>query len=75
MQRNAPADSSLLTLPDLDTLAMETRFVIRESPRMDASTFLQTLSGAVASGLASHNHIAIGLSQRTGLPISSRAIH
>lgn len=75
MQRNSPADSSLLILPDLDALARETRFVIRESPKMDASTFLQTLSGAVASGLASHNHIAIGLSQRTGLPISSQAIH
>jgi len=75
MQRNSPADSSLLTLPDLDVLARETQFVIRESPKMDPSTFLQTLSGAVASGFASHNQIAIGLSQRTGLPISSQAIH
>ena len=52
MQRNSPADSSLLILPDLDALARETRFVIRESSKMDPSTFLQTLSGAVASGLA-----------------------
>ena len=75
MQRNSPADSSLLTLPDLDVLARKTKFVIRESSKMDASTFLQTLSGAVASGFASHNQIAIGLSQRTGLSISSQAIY
>ncbi len=41
---------------------------------MDPSTFLQTLSGAVAQGLASRNQIAIGLSRRTGLPISSQAV-
>ena len=74
MQRNSPADSPLLTLPDLDALAKESKFVIRKSPKMDASTFLQTLSGAVASGLASHNQIAIGLAQRTGQTISSQAI-
>jgi len=49
--------------------------VIRESSKMDASTFLQTVSGAVASGFASHYQTAIGLSQRTGLPIGSQAIH
>ena len=75
MQRISPADSSLLTLPDLDALARETRFVVRESSRMDPSTFLQTLSGAVASGLASLNQIAMGLSQRTGIPIRRQAIH
>lgn len=75
MQRNSPADSSLLTLPNLDTLARETQFVIRESPKMDPSTFLQTLSSVVTSGFASHNQIAISLSQRTGLSISSQAIH
>jgi hypothetical protein len=75
MQRNSPADSSLLTLPDLDALARETRFVVRESPKMDPSAFLQTLSGAVASGLASLNQIAMGLSQRTGVPILRQAIH
>jgi hypothetical protein len=48
--------------------------VIRELPKMDPSTFLQTLSGAVAPGLASRNQIAIGLSRRTGLPISSQAV-
>jgi len=42
---------------------------------MDPSTFLQTLSGAVASGFASHNQIAMGLSQRTGEAISSQAVH
>jgi len=75
MQRTSPADSSPLILPDLAALARETHFVIRESPKMDPSTFLQTLSGAVASGFASHNQIAIGLSQRTGAPISSQAVH
>lgn len=75
MQRNSTADSSPLTLPDLAALARETGFVIRESPKMDASTFLQTLSGAVASGFASHNQIAMGLSRRTGESISSQAIH
>jgi hypothetical protein len=75
MQRISPADSSLLTLPDLAALARETRFVIRESSKMDPSVFLQTLSGAVASGFASHNQIAMGLSRRTGLPISSQAVH
>lgn len=75
MQRTSPADSSLLILPDLAALARETRFVIRESSKMDASTFLQTLSGAVASGFASHNQIAMGLSRRTAEPISSQAIH
>jgi len=75
MQRNSPADSSLLILPDLDALARETRFVIRESSKMDPSTFLQTLSGAVASGLASLNQIAMGLSQRSGVPIRRQAIH
>lgn len=75
MQRTSPADSSPLILPDLDALARETRFVIRESNKMDGSTFLQTLSGAVASGLASHNQIAMGLSQRTGEVISSQAVH
>ena len=75
MQRNQPADSPLLTLPDLASLARETGFVVRESPKMDASVFLQTLSGAVASGFASLNQIAMGLSRRTGRPISSQAIH
>jgi hypothetical protein len=75
MQRISPADSSLLILPDLDALARETRFVIRQSPKMDPSTFLQTLCGAVASGFASHNQIAMGVSQRTGAAISSQAIH
>jgi len=64
-----------LSLRDLDALARETRSGIRESPRMDPSTFLQTLSGAVAPGLASHNQIAIGLSRRTGPSISSQAVH
>ena len=50
MQRISPADSPLLIFPDLDALARETRFVIRESSKMDPSTFLQTLCGAVASG-------------------------
>jgi len=75
MQGNQTADSPLLILPDLDALARETRFVIRESSKMDPSTFLQTLCGAVASGFASHNQIAMALSQRTGAPISSQAIH
>lgn len=75
MQRTSPAGSSLLTLPDLAALARETRFVIRESPKMDASTFLQTLSGAVASGFASLNQIAMGLTRRTGEVISSQAVH
>lgn len=75
MQRTSPADPSPLILPDLDVLARETEFVIRESSKMDASTFLQTLSGAVASGFASHNQMAIGLSRRTGRPISSQAVH
>ena len=42
---------------------------------MDASTCLQTLSGAVASGFASHNQIAMGLTRRTAVPISSEAVH
>lgn len=75
MQRNQPADSPLLTLPDLASLARETGFVVRESPKMNASVFLQTLSGAMASGFASLNQIAMGLSRRTGRPISSQAIH
>lgn len=75
MQRTSPADSPLLILPDLDALARKTSFVIRESPKMDPSTFLQTLSGAVSSGFASHNQIAMGLSQRTGVPITSQAVY
>lgn len=55
MQRISPADSPLLILPDLDALARETRFVIRESSKMEPSAFLQTLCGAVASGFASHD--------------------
>jgi hypothetical protein len=42
---------------------------------MDPSTFLQTLSGGVASELASVNQIAMGLSQRTAIPIRRQAIH
>lgn len=75
MQKNSPADSSLLILPDLASLARETGFVVRESPKMDPSTFLQTLSGAVAAGFASHNQLAMGLTQRTGVPISSQGVH
>lgn len=75
MQRKSPADSPLLILPDLDALARQTRFVVRQSLKVDASTFLQTLSGAVASGLASLNQIAMGLSRRTGVPIRRQAIH
>jgi hypothetical protein len=75
MQRTSPADSPLLILPDLDALARKTFFVIRESPKMDPSTFLQTLSGAVSSGFASHNQIAMGLSRRTGVTITSQAVH
>lgn len=75
MQRTSPADSSPLILPDLALLARETGFVVRDSPKMDASTFLQTLCGAVSSGFASFNQIAIGLSRRTGEPISSQGVH
>lgn len=75
MRRISPADSPLLILPDLDALARKTFFVIRESPKMDPSTFLRTLSGAVSSGFASRNQIAMGLSRRTGVTITGQAVH
>jgi hypothetical protein len=75
MQRISPADSSLLNLPDLEALARETRFVARESARLTPSTFLQSLASAASSGLASLNQIAISISQRTGMKITSQAVH
>lgn len=75
MQRNSPADSSLLNLPDIESLARETGFLIRESFRMTPSTFLQTMLSTVCSGKASLNQIAMALSERAGRAISKQGVH
>ena len=75
MQNPSPADSSHLNLPNLDDLAREAGFVTRQSSRLTPSTFLQTLSSAVVTGLASLNQIAIGLSRRAERTITSQAVH
>jgi hypothetical protein len=75
MQKSIPAKSPFATLPNLDELAAETGFVTRESRRLCPSTFLQTLAAAVASGRASYNQIAMGLSDRTGQTITSQGVH
>jgi len=75
MQKSISTHSLFTSLPNLDDLAARTGFVIRQSSRLTASTFLQTLAAAVASGQASYNQIAMGLSLRTSQTITSQAVH
>jgi len=75
MQKSISTDSLFASLPNLDELAARTGFVTRQSDRLIASTFLQTLAAAVTSGLASYNQIAMGLSHQTGQTITSQGVH
>ncbi len=71
---NSPADLSNFTFPNLKDLAIKTGFIIRDSLKMDASMFVQTIVAAAISGKASYNQLAHGLGQRTGHPMSRQGM-
>ena len=58
MSKALPAGRSSSSLPDLDLIASQTRWIIRHSRKFTAAGFLQSLLSSVATGLASLNQIA-----------------
>jgi hypothetical protein len=74
MLHTFPASRPLITLPDFDQIAKETGFFTRDSSKMDASKFVQTLISAAVSGKASYNQIASDLGNKTGNPMSRQAM-
>jgi len=74
MLLNLPASLSNFTLPNLRDLAIETGFIIRESLKMDASSFVQTMISAAISGKGSYNQLAHSLGQKTGHPMSRQGM-
>jgi hypothetical protein len=71
---NLPASRSNFTLPDFHQIAIDSGFIVRESPKMVASKFIQAVIGAAISGRGSYNQIAADLGTRTGRPMSRQAM-
>lgn len=53
-----PSKRSDISLPDLHKIAIDTGFIERESTKMDASKFVQTVIEAANSGAGSYNQMA-----------------
>ncbi len=66
---------SLLTLPDLNSIARETRLLVRQSAKFTPSAFLQTLLSSVVTGLASLNQLADCLKGHTHQAMSRQSFH
>ncbi len=75
MSRTSPADRSELSLPDLEEIARQTGLVRRRSKRFSAGGFLQTLLGAVVTGLGSFNQLAGSLGGREDMSMARQSIH
>lgn len=71
---NLPTSHSNFTLPDIDKLATDTGFIVRESSKMNASNFTQTIISASISGKGSYNQLASSLGKKTGDPMSRQGM-
>jgi hypothetical protein len=69
-----PASLSKITLPDFHQIAIDTGFIVRESAKMVATKFVQSIVSAAISGRGSYNQIAAELGVRTGDPMSRQAM-
>jgi len=75
MSRTSPAGRSRLILPDLDSLAIQTRLVVRKSDKFTPGGFLQSLLSGTVTGKASFNQLASELRERTGSGMSRQSLH
>src|SRR5690606_35094032 len=75
MSRTSPAGCSRLILPDLDSLAIQTRLVVRKSDKFTPGGFLQSLLSGTVTGKPSFNQLASELGERTGSGMSRRSLH
>lgn len=69
-----PTKRSDINLPDLHEIAINTGFIERESTKMDASKFVQTVIEAAISGAGSCNQMAANLGNRTLDPMTSQGM-
>lgn len=74
MLTTLPAFCSKITLPNLHQIAIDSEFIVRNSAKMIASKFVQTIISAVISGRGSYSQIAADLGNRTGHPMSRQAM-
>lgn len=75
MSKTSPSDCSLLTLPDLDQIATQTKLTIRKSKKFSPDGFLCALLEAVSSGKGSGNQIASQLADRIEHPMARQSMH
>ena len=74
MLLNLPASRSDIKLPDFNKIAIDTGFIIRESSKMDASKFVQTIIQASVTGRGSYNQLATDLGNRTKDPMTRQSM-
>lgn len=74
MSSNLPTGCSKLILPDLEKIAIETKLIIRKSPRFSADGFLSSLLFAVTSGQGSLNQIVQNLMGRVTRAMSRQSL-
>jgi hypothetical protein len=74
-KRTCFSDPSSPDFIDLDAIACESGLVIRKSPKFSPSGFLQSLLGAVVTGLASFNQLADSLKDFTGSAMARQSLH
>ncbi len=65
---------SSINLPNLHKIAIDKGFIIRESTKMTASGFVQTIIDAIVSGRGSYNQLADALGKKTGDPMSRQGM-
>ena len=75
MSKTPPSDRSLLTLPDLDQIAIQTKLVVRRSNKFTPDAFLCSLLEAVASGKGSGNQLASQLADRLDHSMARQSMH
>jgi hypothetical protein len=75
MLTTSPADCSVLILPDLHSLAIQTGLIMRKSSKFTADGFLQSLLSSTVTGQGSSNQIAAELKERVGQSMSRQSLH
>ena len=75
MSKTPPTDCSEISLPDLDTIAKQTKLVIRKSCKFSPDVSLQSLLSSVASGQGSGNQIASELKERIKIEMARQSMH
>lgn len=75
MSKTLPSDRSLLTVPDLDQIAIQTQLVVRQSKKFSPDAFLCSLLEAVSSGKGSGNQIASQLGDRLDHSMARQSMH